>query len=93
MRLTYTVVFTPGMKGGYIASVPALPGCATYGQTLTEALLMVEEAMAGSVELLQADGDRIPRERGGVHVNLGRSREAFVRKVTVTLQRKVAQVA
>jgi len=84
MRLTYTVVFTPGEKGGYVADVPALPGCATYGQTLTEALMMVEEAIMGYIEMLQADGDRIPRERGGVLVSLGRSREAFVRKVTVS---------
>ena len=34
---TYTAVFEPAEEGGYIVSFPALPGCATQGETLDEA--------------------------------------------------------
>jgi len=86
VRLTYTVVLLPEREGGYVVEVPALPGCVTYGETLTEALLMAEDAIQGYVAVLQEDGDLPPRERKGITVNLGRKREAILRKVTVTVE-------
>lgn len=34
----YTVVFEPDKVGGYVISVPALPGCVTQGETDEENL-------------------------------------------------------
>ena len=85
MRLTYTAVLLPDSEGGYVVEVPALPGCVSYGRTLSQALLMVEEAIGGYLSVLQEDGDPIPREGKAILIGLGRRREAILRKVAVEL--------
>ena len=50
--------------GGYWAEVPALPGCATQGDTMDELLANLREAIEGylSVEIetpLRPDRDRV----------------------------------
>jgi len=47
---------------GYTVSVPALPGCITYGQTKKEALARAKEAIAGFIEGLEKAGEPIPEE-------------------------------
>jgi len=81
--MTYTVVLLPAEEGGYTVVVPALPGCVTEGDTLTEALLMAEDAIRGYVAVLVEDGDPVPVEGPEVPVRLGECREALVRRVTV----------
>ncbi|MCH8163976.1 MAG: type II toxin-antitoxin system HicB family antitoxin [Planctomycetes bacterium] len=48
-------------EGGYWAQVPAIPGCATQGETFQELLQNIYEAVEGclsvDVEPTQADGD------------------------------------
>jgi predicted RNase H-like HicB family nuclease len=43
-------------EGGFWAEVPAIPGCATQGETIDELLLNLREAIEGclSVEIAQA---------------------------------------
>ncbi len=41
-------------------SFPDFPGCVTAGATLQEALAMAEEALAGHIEAMIADGDAVP---------------------------------
>jgi antitoxin HicB len=41
-------------EGGYTVSVPALPGCITYGEDLDEAIAMAKEAIELYVEELHA---------------------------------------
>lgn len=60
----YTVVFEPAEEGGYVALVPALPGCVTEGETLDEARAMAQEAILGYLEILRKHGEEIPREQG-----------------------------
>jgi len=48
--------------GYYTATVPALPGCVSQGQTREEALEHVEEAIQGYLESLQKDGIPTPRD-------------------------------
>lgn len=60
--LTYTVVFDPVEKGGYVVSVPMLPGCLTQGGTFEEAKRNIEDAISGYVAVLKEDGDEIPQE-------------------------------
>ncbi len=66
MRVTYTAVLLADAEGGYVVEVPALPGCTTHGQTLSDALLMVEDAIEGYLGVLVEDGDDIPRERAAI---------------------------
>ena len=61
----YTAVFTPAEEGGFVVTVPALPGCVTEGDTLDEARTMAHEAIELYLESLVADGEEVPVEEGG----------------------------
>ena len=41
--------------GGYWAECPALSGCASQGDTIEEALEMIEDAIEGHLEILDED--------------------------------------
>ncbi len=56
----YEVVLTPEAEGGFSVAVPALPGCASQGETREEALSMIREAIEVYIESLVAHGDPIP---------------------------------
>jgi predicted RNase H-like HicB family nuclease len=56
----FEVVLTPEDDGGYSVSVPALPGCASQGETREEALAMIREAIELYLESLDAHGDPLP---------------------------------
>jgi len=60
----YTVVFEPAEEGGYVVTVPALPGLVTEGDTLEEARDMAKDAIRGYLESLQKRGEEIPVEQG-----------------------------
>ena len=60
----YTAVFEPAVEGGYIVSVPALPGLVTEGDTIEEARAMVKDAIRGYLESLVKHGEDIPIESG-----------------------------
>ena len=51
------VVIEPAEKGGFIARVPALPGCVTEGDTREEALTMAQDAIRGYLASLKKHGD------------------------------------
>jgi predicted RNase H-like HicB family nuclease len=62
---TYTVhfeYFSDGEQEGYNVTVPALPGCITWGRTLEEARAMAEDAIRGYLESLLKEGEPIPEE-------------------------------
>jgi len=58
----YSVFYEQAAEGGYVASVPALPGCHTQGETLEETERNVKEAIALYLESLAAHGEAIPEE-------------------------------
>jgi hypothetical protein len=43
--MTYTVVIRAGNEGGYVATVPALPGCVSQGLTRRQTLRNAKEAI------------------------------------------------
>lgn len=43
--LEYNVIFQKEKEGGYSVWVPALPGCASQGETFEEALSNIQEAI------------------------------------------------
>ena len=61
-ELTYTIQIEPAEEGGFIASVPALPGCHTQGETLEETVANIREAIEGFLVGLAKRGQRIPVE-------------------------------
>jgi len=64
----YTAVFEPAEEGGYVVTVPALPGVVTEGDSLEEARAMAADAIRCYLESLQKDGLPIPAgERNAGH--------------------------
>lgn len=58
----YTAVFIKDEGGGYAVDVPALPGCATQGDTLEEARRNAHEAIGVYLESLLDDGLPFPKD-------------------------------
>lgn len=59
-RQTFNLVFESDPKGGYTVTVPALPGCVTYGATMQEAKTMAREAIELYLEDMAANGEDMP---------------------------------
>ena len=60
----YTVVFEPAEEGGYVVTVPALPGLHTEGDTFEEAQAMAADAIRCYIEGCLLDGEEVPVEHG-----------------------------
>ena len=59
---SYSVFYEAAQEGGYIAFVPALPGCHTQGETLEETEKNIREAIELYLESLAFDKEPIPKE-------------------------------
>ena len=63
-RLSYPVVVQPLKDedgGGFVATVPDLPGCMSDGETPEEALINVQEAIAAWIEAATDMGRKVPK--------------------------------
>ena len=60
--MRFTVVLEKDEDGIYVATVPALPGCISDGQTVEEAMSNIKEAIRGFIEDMKADGETIPHD-------------------------------
>jgi len=60
--LAYSAFYEQASEGGYVAFVPALPGCHTQGETLEETERNVREAIALYLESLAGHGEAVPEE-------------------------------
>jgi len=60
--LRLTVVYEHAEEGGFIARVPALPGCVTQGEDLEEAERMVRDAIRGYCASLRKHHQPVPRD-------------------------------
>jgi len=61
--LNYRIRLCKEPEGGYTVTVPALPGCVTFGETIEQAIDMAAEAIQLYLESLAAHGENIPIER------------------------------
>lgn len=52
----------PEPEGGYTISVPSLPGCISYGETVEKALEMIADAMEGWLAVAREVGIPIPEQ-------------------------------
>jgi antitoxin HicB len=67
----YAVVIEPLSEddgGGFLATVPDLPGCTSDGGTREEAARNVEDAIASWLEEARSVGREIPRRRAALHI-------------------------
>jgi predicted RNase H-like HicB family nuclease len=70
--MRYTVVLQRESDGGYVASVPALPGCVSQGDTRSESLDNIKEAIELYLEDVQAAGEPLPVEENLEYVEVTR---------------------
>ena len=63
-NLNYRILLRREPEGGYTVTVPTLPGCVTFGETINEAIAMAREAIELYIEDLQEKGEEIPTEEG-----------------------------
>ena len=54
--------FEVAEEGGYIASVPELPGCVSQGDTFEQALEMIQDAAEGWLRVAAKHGDPFPQK-------------------------------
>jgi predicted RNase H-like HicB family nuclease len=57
------VVVHEAEEGGYWAEVPAIPGCATQGETWEELLTNLHEAIEGCLSVEVAQTESFPTDR------------------------------
>jgi antitoxin HicB len=61
---TYRILLNEEPEGGFTVTVPAPPGCITYGENLTHALEMAREVIEGYIDLLIEEGTAVTYQRG-----------------------------
>jgi antitoxin HicB len=67
MRYTVVLLREPE-EGGYTALVPALPGCVSFGDSLEEALAMIQDAAEGYLAVAEERGEVVLEEASGTVV-------------------------
>lgn len=56
---SYNVILHPDLEdGGFWVECPSLPGCASQGDTVEEALQMISDAIAGHLEVMAEKGKK-----------------------------------
>lgn len=67
---TYKIHLHKEEEGGFTVTVPALPGCITYGNDVDEAITMAKEAIELYIEELQNRGEDIPDDSNTLEYSL-----------------------
>jgi len=68
--MKYTVILQRESDGGYVATVPALPGCISQGDTRAQVLKNIEEAIGLYLEDVRGAGEPIPIESNREYVEV-----------------------
>jgi antitoxin HicB len=62
--LTYRIILRPEPEGGYTVTVPALPGCVTYGSTVEEANMMATDAVNAYLDSMRKHAEPVVDDSG-----------------------------
>jgi len=62
--MRYTVILEREPDGGYVASIPALPGCVSQGDNREQAMSNIKEAAELYLQDCRDAGDPVPTEAG-----------------------------
>jgi antitoxin HicB len=65
LRLPYTMQLRQYEDGTFFVHIAERPGCMTEADTAEEALPMIRDAMAGSIEVALSEGIPIPQPARG----------------------------
>jgi predicted RNase H-like HicB family nuclease len=68
--ISYRILLRKEPEGGYTVTVPSLPGCVTYGESIEEATEMAKEAIELYLESLKAHNEEIPTDEGVLEYTL-----------------------
>lgn len=68
--MKYTVVLERESDGGFVVSVPVLPGCVSQGDSREVALANISEAIELYIEDCRLSGDPVPEEHSVEYVEL-----------------------
>jgi predicted RNase H-like HicB family nuclease len=71
--LTYKILLHKEPEGSYTVTVPALPGCITYGDNIDHAIEMAKEAVELYIAELKATGQEIPDDSATLEYSLNLS--------------------
>ena len=88
LKLKYPVTLIPAEEGGYAVEIEDLPGCYSQGETVEEAIEMIEEARRLWMESMYEDGQEIPLPSSEVEYS-----GKFNVRVPASLHRKLAKLA
>ncbi len=85
--LIYPAIFSTDPEGGYVVTVPDLPGCATGGRTFEEALNMAVDAASGWIlgEIEDGNSYPAPSEVGTVHPSDPEDIDPFVQYLVLDI--------
>ncbi|MCX6702472.1 MAG: type II toxin-antitoxin system HicB family antitoxin [Candidatus Wolfebacteria bacterium] len=61
-NLSFPVVYEADPEGGYVVSIPTLPGCRSQGETLEEAESRIKEAAVLYLESLFRETGKLPKD-------------------------------
>lgn len=67
---TYRILLNKEPEGQYSVSVPALPGCFTYGDKIDHAIQMAKEAIELYLEELRSRGEDIPDDSNTIEYSI-----------------------
>ena len=67
---SYKILLKKEPEGGYTVTVPPLPGCVTYGESIEKATEMTKEAIELYLESLKAHHEEIPNDEGVLECTL-----------------------
>jgi len=67
---TYKIHLHKEEEGGFTVTVPALPGCITYGENVDEAIEMAREAIELYLVDLKEKGETIPDDSNTLEYSL-----------------------
>jgi len=70
MERMFRIKLTPEIEGGYTLTVPSLPGCLTWGETIEEAKKMATEAISLYLEDMKANDEEIPNDMNSLELSL-----------------------
>jgi len=65
----YSIILIPNSPDkGYTVTVPALPGCITYGQDRDEAIVQAKQVILGFIEAMEEASEIVPEESSPVEI-------------------------
>jgi predicted RNase H-like HicB family nuclease len=88
LSLKYPVTLIPDETGGYAVEIEELPGCFSQGETVEEAMLMIDDARRLWLESAYEDGLDIPLPSNETEFS-----GKFNVRVPVSLHRKLHRLA